>query len=97
MTARLTLGYRDAVALSDSVSFTTGQRVAGHEFHHCAVAPRAGAAPAWAWRGGGPEGFVAGGVHASFLHTHPAGNPGAVARFVRAASTWARQERRLPA
>ena len=96
MTGRLTLGYRDAVALSDSVSFTTGQRIAGHEFHHCAVTPRAGVAPAWGWRGGEPEGFVAGGVHASFLHTHPAGNPGGVTRFVRAASTWARQERRLP-
>jgi cobyrinic acid a,c-diamide synthase len=27
---------------------------------------------------------VAGGVHASYLHTHPAGDPEAVARFVRA-------------
>ena len=76
MTGRLTLGYRDAVALSASVPFAAGQRVAGHEFHHCAVTPRAGTAPAWGWRGGEPEGFVAGGVHASFLHTHPAGSPG---------------------
>jgi cobyrinic acid a,c-diamide synthase len=83
MTGRLTLGYRDAVALSASVPFAAGQRVAGHEFHHCAVTPRAGTAPAWGWRGGEPEGFVAGGVHASFLHTHPAGSPGAVARLAR--------------
>ena len=81
MTGRLTLGYRAAVALSASVPFAAGQRVAGHEFHHCAVTPRAGTAPAWGWRGGEPEGFVAGGVHASFLHTHPAGSPGAVARL----------------
>ena len=73
MTGRLTLGYREAVALTDSAPFAAGQRVAGHEFHHCAVTPRAGAAPAWGWRGAEPEGFVAGGVHASFLHTHPAG------------------------
>jgi cobyrinic acid a,c-diamide synthase len=82
MTGRLTLGYREAVALADSPLFPAGARAAGHEFHHCAVTPRAGTAPAWGWRGGGPEGFVAAGVHASFLHTHPAGAPEAVARFV---------------
>ena len=76
MTGRLTLGYREAVALTDSAPFAAGQRVAGHEFHHCAVTPRAGAAPAWGWRGAEPEGFVTGGVHASFLHTHPAGDAG---------------------
>ena len=53
-------------------------RVAGHEFHRSAVTPRAGAAPAWGWRGGEPEGFVTAGVHASYLHTHPAGAPAAV-------------------
>ena len=60
MTGRLTLGYRDAVALAASVPFAAGARVAGHEFHHCAVTPRAGAAPAWGWRGAEPEGFVTG-------------------------------------
>jgi cobyrinic acid a,c-diamide synthase len=83
MTGRLTLGYREAVALTDSTPFAAGQRVAGHEFHHCAVTPRAGATPAWGWRGAEPEGFVAGGVHASFLHTHPAGTPGSIARLAR--------------
>jgi cobyrinic acid a,c-diamide synthase len=87
MTGRLTLGYREALALSDSPVCAAGERVTGHEFHHSALTPRAGTAAAWAWRGGAPEGFVAGGVHASFLHTHPAGRPGAVARFVDAAVT----------
>jgi cobyrinic acid a,c-diamide synthase len=82
---RLTLGYRDAVALADSVLHPAGARVPGHEFHRWSATPRAGAAPAWGWRGGDPEGFVAGGVHASFLHTHPAGDPAAVARFARSA------------
>jgi len=86
MTRRLTLGYRDAVALTGSPLFEAGERVSGHEFHRCAVTPRAGTEPAWAWRDGEPEGVVAGGVHASFLHTHPAGNPGSVARFVAAAA-----------
>jgi cobyrinic acid a,c-diamide synthase len=80
---RLTLGYRDAVALSDSALHPIGARVTGHEFHHWSVTPGAGEAAAWGWRGAEPEGFVAGGVHASFLHTHPAGDPAAVTRFVR--------------
>ncbi|MGI5129254.1 cobyrinate a,c-diamide synthase [Pseudonocardia sp. CA-107938] len=84
MTARLTLGYRSAVALSDSPLLSAGERVSGHEFHRCAVTPRAGAHPAWAWRGADPEGFVLGGVHASFLHTHPAGTPSIVDKFVSA-------------
>jgi cobyrinic acid a,c-diamide synthase len=83
MTGRLTLGYREAVALTDSALFAAGQRVAGHEFHHCAVTPRAAATPAWGWRGAEPEGFVAGGMHASFLHTHPAGTPGSIARLAQ--------------
>lgn len=85
MTPRLTLGYRDAVAVSASPLFAAGERAGAHEFHRCAVTPRAGAAPAWAWRAGEPEGYVEDRVHASFLHTHPAGVPGAVARFVAAA------------
>ena len=85
MTARLTLGYRDAVALTPSPLHPVGARVTGHEFHRCAVTPRA-ADPAWAWRGAEPVGFVHRGVHASFLHTHPAGQPEAVARLVAAAA-----------
>ncbi|MDN5916844.1 MAG: cobyrinate a,c-diamide synthase [Pseudonocardia sp.] len=99
MTERLTLGYRDAVALTGSAVFPEGSRVCGHEFHRCAVTPRAGGtgsaplrqergdAAAWAWRGAEPEGFVLDGVHASFLHTHPAGNPDAVVHFVRSSAT----------
>ncbi|MGN9913038.1 cobyrinate a,c-diamide synthase [Phytohabitans sp. LJ34] len=86
MTDRLTLGYRDAVALTDSSVAPAGTRVTGHEFHRTAVTPRAGAAPAWAWRGAEPEGFVAGGVHASYLHLHWAGHPEIAIRLVAAAS-----------
>jgi cobyrinic acid a,c-diamide synthase len=81
MTDRLVLGYRDAVALRESVLHPVGARISGHEFHRTTVTPRAGAA-AWAWSGAPPEGFVQRGVHASFLHTHPAAHPTAVARFV---------------
>ena len=81
MTGQLVLGYRDAVALRGSVRHRRGARVRGHEFHRTSVTPRA-SEPAWAWANAPPEGFVQAGVHASFLHTHPAGNPMAVARFV---------------
>jgi cobyrinic acid a,c-diamide synthase len=81
MTERLVLGYRDAVALRGSVLHSPGARVTGHEFHRTTVTPRAGQ-PAWAWTGAQPEGFAQGGVHASFLHTHPVAHPAAVARFV---------------
>ncbi|WBB99389.1 MULTISPECIES: cobyrinate a,c-diamide synthase [unclassified Solwaraspora] len=90
MTSRLTLGYRDAVALNDSVALPTGSRLTGHEFHRTEVSPRAGAAPAWGWRGAAPEGFVAAGVHASYLHLHWAARPRIAARLVAAA------RRRLP-
>jgi cobyrinic acid a,c-diamide synthase len=60
MTDRLTLGYRDAVALSDSALAPAGTRVTGHEFHRTTITPRAGTAPAWAWRGPAPGPAVPG-------------------------------------
>ena len=92
---RLTLGYRDAVAVSGSVLFDAGRRVTGHEFHRSTVEfgslSPAGPAreprePAWGWRDhdGRPkvDGWAAGGVHGSYLHLHPAAVPDAIARFV---------------
>ncbi|MGW4208843.1 cobyrinate a,c-diamide synthase [Lentzea sp. NPDC004789] len=88
MTPKLTLGYRDAVASAGSPLHPAGSRVTGHEFHRTQLSTPHSAPPAWHWRGVDSrpvaEGFVAGGVHASYLHTHPAGDPEAVARFVRA-------------
>ncbi|MFF6998702.1 cobyrinate a,c-diamide synthase [Streptomyces sp. NPDC008313] len=84
MHERLTLGYRDAVAVSDSVLAAAGTRMRGHEFHRTVVEPGAGAAAAWGVRA--PvrrlEGFVQRGVHASYLHTHWASEPGVARRFV---------------
>ncbi|MFD9733826.1 cobyrinate a,c-diamide synthase [Umezawaea sp. NPDC059074] len=91
MSAKLTLGYRDAVATVDSVLARAGQRITGHEFHRTVLTPSSGASPAWQWRGHDrrpvAEGFVVGGVHASYLHTHPAASPDSVARFVRACTS----------
>ncbi|MFI0824974.1 cobyrinate a,c-diamide synthase [Streptomyces roseolus] len=84
MSERLTLGYRDAVAVGDSVLAAAGTRVRGHEFHRTVIEPGAGAFAAWGLRQPEPrvEGFVRGGVHASYVHTHWAGAPGIAARFV---------------
>ncbi|MEU0036911.1 cobyrinate a,c-diamide synthase [Streptomyces sp. NPDC006333] len=84
MDERLTLGYRDAVAVSDSALAAAGTRMRGHEFHRTVVEPGAGAAPAWGVRAPRPrvEGFVQQGVHASYLHTHWASGPGVARRFV---------------
>ncbi len=86
MTGRLKLGYREATALTDSPIADRGATVHGHEFHYSAVEPSAGSSPAWEMSGRGVEGFVAGGVHASYLHTHWASTPEIPGRFVRAAS-----------
>jgi cobyrinic acid a,c-diamide synthase len=85
MTPRLTLGYRDAVAAGSSVLTQAGAAVRGHEFHRTTVVPGNPAAPAWTF-GGRKEGFVQGGVHASYLHLHWAGYPGLARRLVAAAA-----------
>ncbi|HEX3191695.1 MAG TPA: cobyrinate a,c-diamide synthase [Streptosporangiaceae bacterium] len=84
MTPKLTLGYRQAVAVTDSVLARAGDVVRGHEFHRTAVVPAAGDQPAWQFGSGAVEGHVAGSVVASYLHTHWAGHPVAAARFTAA-------------
>jgi len=88
MASGLVLGYRDAVAAVDSVGHRVGERCTGHEFHRTRVTTTA-ETPAWHWldHDGRPvrEGIVLDRVHASYLHTHPAGQPASVARLVHAA------------
>lgn len=89
-TPHLTLGYRDAVAVADSPLYATGQRAVGHEFHRTAITFAEDYQPAWVYQAGGTghekvtvrDGVARAGVHASYLHTHPAATPAAVARFV---------------
>ncbi|WP_432147023.1 cobyrinate a,c-diamide synthase [Streptomyces sp. bgisy084] len=88
MTERLALGYREAVALRDNALAAAGTRVRGHEFHRTALEPGAGADPAWGLTH--PErrveGFVSGGVHASYLHVHWAAEPSLAGRLVASAA-----------
>jgi len=85
MTEKLTLGYRTATAVTDSVLARTGEQVRGHEFHRTAVTPPSGARAAWRFSSGELEGHVAGAGIASYLHTHWAGHPAAASRFTAAA------------
>jgi len=85
-TPQLKLAYRDAVAVAESPLYSVGQRVVGHEFHRTAITFTDSYQPAWVYRGHDIEavrdGVVHAGVHASYLHTHPAAAPEAVVRFV---------------
>ena len=72
MTARLTLGYRDAVPGPGGWFGTAPVRA--HEFHYSTVEPAAGPSPAWRI-GDRVEGFASATLHASYLHTHWAGAP----------------------
>jgi cobyrinic acid a,c-diamide synthase len=85
MSGRLTLSYRRATAGTPSVLAEAGTPVRGHEFHYSQVEPANGVKPAWLLDGERAEGFVAGGVHASYLHTHWAAFPVLPARLVAAA------------
>lgn len=86
MTGRLTLGYREAVAIADSPLAAAGTRLRGHEFHRTVLEPGAGPVPAWGMvrPERRVEGWARGGVHASYLHTHWASRPGVAARFTAA-------------
>ncbi len=86
MAPKLTLGYRSAVAAADSVIARAGEQVRGHEFHRTVVTNESGDRPAWQFSSGACEGFVRGGVVASYLHLHWAGQPSFAARFAAAAA-----------
>ncbi|MFI7705772.1 cobyrinate a,c-diamide synthase [Nonomuraea sp. NPDC049480] len=80
MTGRLTLGYREAVALGDSPLTRAGERFHGHEFHRTAVAY--GGEPLFRWQDGGTDGYGDPLVTASYLHLHWAGAPALAHRLV---------------
>jgi len=84
---RLSLGYREATAVTATPWLDAGARVRGHEFHYTEL-DAGECEPAWvlAARGGErPEGIVAGGVQASYLHVNWAAHAELAWRFAHAA------------
>ena len=75
MQAKLTLGYRQAIALQDSPSIQTTQTVRGHEFHRSQLTVDS-TEPLWQLQGFHSfsprlnEGWKIAGLHASYLHLH---------------------------
>jgi cobyrinic acid a,c-diamide synthase len=85
MTGRLTLGYREAVALRSSPLVAAGTTVRAHEFHRTVCEPAGGDSPAWRLADGTVQGWATSQLLASYLHLHWAGLPGAATRLVAAA------------
>ena len=87
MQAKLTLGYRQAIALRDSPLLAAKQTVTGHEFHHSKLItdPQF---PQWQLRGvhkssvDTKEGWNIERVHASYLHLHWGANLSIPRRFI---------------
>ncbi|MEO3795915.1 cobyrinate a,c-diamide synthase [Nonomuraea sp. B10E15] len=79
MTPRLTLGYRDAVALRRSPLTRVDERFRGHEFHRTVI--DSSGEPLFRWEGGA-DGFGDALVTASYLHLHWAGASGLAQRLV---------------
>jgi cobyrinic acid a,c-diamide synthase len=84
--ARLTLGYRTAVAVRDSLLLRCGESVQGHEFHYSRITANRSVPSAYtvAGRSPGREGYARGNLLASYLHLHLAGAPAIAARLVEA-------------
>ncbi|MEG3832913.1 cobyrinate a,c-diamide synthase [Microcoleus sp. MON2_D6] len=90
MGKRLTLGYREAVAVRDSLVLTAFDEVWGHEFHrsHLTVEPSNPVYHSWRYGKRGEVEAVAEGwgvcqVHASYLHLHWGARPDIPARFLQ--------------
>lgn len=90
MGKRLTLGYREAVAVRDSLVLAAGDNMCGHEFHrsHLTVEPTMPVYHSWRYGKRGEveavgEGWGVRQVHASYLHLHWGTRPDIPARFLQ--------------
>ena len=87
MEAKLTLGYRQAIALNDSSLIAARQTVIGHEFHRSQLKTPP-ALPQWQLKGVHKlspqltEGWRIKNLHASYLHLHWGENQHLPQRFV---------------
>ncbi|MEV5412799.1 cobyrinate a,c-diamide synthase [Thermopolyspora sp. NPDC052614] len=79
MTDTLTLGYREATALRDSLLTRTGEPLRGHEFHRTTIEPVPDPLLRW---DGGADGHGDALLTATYLHLHWAGAPVLAQRLV---------------
>jgi cobyrinic acid a,c-diamide synthase len=89
--ARLTLGYREVRARSDSPLLKRGETVRGHEFHWSVpTAPPStdDAAYDLLGRDGAIDGHTRENVLASYIHLHFGADPRLAPRFVEACAGW---------
>jgi cobyrinic acid a,c-diamide synthase len=90
MEKRLTVGYRQAIALQDSPLLPIGTTVWGHEFHHSQLTAMP-EKPLFETRGydqkghgkATVEGWRVHQVHASYVHLHWGGHPEIAAQFLQ--------------
>lgn len=88
MTKRLTLGYREATALTSTPCVAAGDRLRGHEFHYSELETES-SSPAWVMSVRGAErreGFASASLHASYLHLHWASSPQVAHRLLTTAA-----------
>lgn len=82
---KLTIGYREVVALADSPLAEAGWAVRGHEFHHSVLEPPSGQPAYRRKEGDETEGVVTGPVRnvlASYVHVHFGADPRLAERLV---------------
>jgi cobyrinic acid a,c-diamide synthase len=86
----LTIGYREAIALRDTLLTRRGEMVRGHEFHVSSLkVPVSEEEAAYAFQPAGQvEGLSQGNLLATYLHLSFSGFPQAAERFVAAAQAW---------
>jgi cobyrinic acid a,c-diamide synthase len=85
MSDKLTLGYRELEALSDSPLAVAGQRLRGHEFHYSQLKPHAPLTPAYKLNDGRTEGVLINNVLASYVHVHLGSDPRLAERLIATA------------
>ena len=93
-TDRLTLGYREAVAVADSSLHAIGERAVGHEFHRTTVTFADSYPPAWVYAGRDMAKVRDGAVdrrRARVISAHPSGRAPASGNPLRCAARAAPQ------
>lgn len=94
MAPRLTLGYRQAIALQNGPLLSTGTKVWGHEFHRSCLTTEP-QTPLFRTHGydvtterGAVEGWQLHQLHASYVHLHWGDRPEIPQRFLQYCANW---------